>query len=153
MKITATIAAVGAVLALSACGLDTQTGSEPSTPQPAASSTEPAAPAPPPTPAAPPPPVETVGQENAVKSATSYLELTGFSAQGLSQQLAYEGFAQADIDYAIVKINPDWNAEAAQSAQSYMELSGFSAQSLAEQLTYEGYTPEQVAAGLAAVGY
>jgi|PlaIllAssembly_1097288.scaffolds.fasta_scaffold212128_4 hypothetical protein len=146
-----TLIAAGVLLGtLTACG-GGSTASEPADDTiatPTAQATQ--APAPPPTPE---PPAETVGQKNAVQKAESYLSFSGFSAKGLAEQLAYEGFAQPDIDYAIAKVAPDWNAQAALKAKSYMEMGGFSAQSLSEQLAYEGFTPEQIAAGLAAVGY
>jgi hypothetical protein len=100
-----------------------------------------------------PKPVLTVGQENAIKKAKSYLDLSGFSRTGLISQLEYEGFAPEDSAFAADNSGADWNAEAAEKANSYMEMTAFSRDGLAGQLEYEGFTPEQIAAGLAAVGY
>jgi hypothetical protein len=98
-------------------------------------------------------PKPTLGQENALAKAESYLSFTAFSAKGLAEQLAFEGFAQADIDYAMANIKVDWNAQAAAKAESYLSFTSMSAQGLREQLEFEGFTPEQVAFGVAAVGY
>lgn len=109
------------------------------------------------------PPTLTLGQKNAIKSAQSYLSLTGFSRAGLAEQLTSEygsGFDPADAEFALAYLEQnglvDWNAEAAESAKSYLELTSFSREGLYEQLTSEygsQFTPEQANAGLAAVGY
>ncbi|MGR0219512.1 Ltp family lipoprotein [Agromyces sp. ZXT2-6] len=95
----------------------------------------------------------TVAQENAVRSAESYLASMGFSRTGLIGQLEYEGFSTEDATFAVDNVTVDWNAEAAETAQSYMDSMAFSRQGLYDQLAYEGFTPEQIEAGLAAVGY
>lgn len=105
----------------------------------------------------------TLGQENAIKSAKSYLSYSAFSRAGLYQQLTSEygeGFSAEDAEFAIATLEQtglvDWNAEAAESAKSYLNYSSFSRDGLYEQLTSEygeGFTPEQANAGLAAVGY
>lgn len=100
-----------------------------------------------------PKPVLTVGQENAIKKAKSYLDFSGFSRSGLISQLEYEGFSSDDAAFAADNAGADWNAEAVEKAKSYMEMTAFSRDGLAGQLEYEGFTPEQIAAGLAAVGY
>lgn len=100
-----------------------------------------------------PKPVLTVGQENAIKKAKSYLDFSGFSRSGLISQLEYEGFSPEDAAFAADNAGADWNAEASEKAKSYMEMTAFSREGLSDQLEYEGFTPEQIAAGLAAVGY
>jgi hypothetical protein len=78
------------------------------------------------------------GRKNAIRSAKSYLDLSGFSRAGLIQQLtskAGDGFSRADATYAVDHIGADWNAEAVESAKSYLDLSGFSRSGLIEQLT------------------
>lgn len=81
----------------------------------------------------------TVAQENAIKSAQSYLSMgTGFSRAGLIDQLsskAGEGFKKADAVFAVDHIKVDWNQQALQSAKTYMQMGGFSRASLIEQLT------------------
>ncbi|WP_375236616.1 Ltp family lipoprotein [Microbacterium schleiferi] len=105
----------------------------------------------------------TLGQQNAIRSAQSYLDFTAFSRAGLFEQLTSEygeGFEAADAEFAIAHLEQnglvDWNAEAAESAQSYLDFTSFSRQGLYEQLTSEygeQFTPEQAEYALTAVGY
>lgn len=101
----------------------------------------------------------TVAQENALEQATSYLESSSFSRQGLIDQMSSEYGSDYPVDvatWAVDFLNPDWNAEAVEQAKSYLESSSFSRDGLYEQLTSEygsQFTPEQANAGLAAVGY
>ena len=94
-------------------------------------------------------PEMTSGQENAVESAQSYVDMTGFSKKGLIQQLsssAGEGFSKADAVFAANHVDVNWNDEAVESAQSYLDMSGFSKDALIEQLSSsagEGFTPAQ----------
>lgn len=90
---------------------------------------------------------ESASQRNAVKSAESYLEYSGFSRQGLIEQLEYEEFSTADATYAVDHVTVDWNAEAVESATSYLEYSAFSKPGLVGQLEYEGFTPAQAQYG------
>jgi hypothetical protein len=85
----------------------------------------------------------------ALESAESYLALSGFSKQGLYEQLSSsygEGFTQAEAQYAVDHVDADWNKEAVQSARSYLEFSPMSRAQLIEQLSSsagEGFTYEQ----------
>jgi hypothetical protein len=94
-------------------------------------------------------PEMTSGQENAVESAESYLEYSGFSREGLIQQLssdAGEGFAKADATFAVNHVDVNWNEEAVESAQDYLDYSSFSSDGLIEQLSSsagEGFTLAQ----------
>lgn len=89
--------------------------------------------------------------QQAVDSATGYLSSgQGFSEQGLLQQLASssgEGFTQAQAEYAISHLHPDWDAQAVDSAKGYLSSGqGFSRSSLIQQLTSsygEGFTEAQ----------
>lgn len=108
-------------------------------------------------------PTLTLGQQNAIDSAQSYLDFSGFSRAGLFGQLTSEygeGFEPADAEFALVYLEQnglvDWNAEAVESARSYLDFSSFSRQGLYEQLTSEygeQFTPDQANHALAAVGY
>lgn len=110
-----------------------------------------------------PKPVLTLGQENAIGSAQSYLSFSAFSRAGLYQQLTSEygeGYEAADAEFAIAYLEEnglvDWNAEAVESAESYLEFSQFSRAGLYQQLTSEygeGFTHEQAEYALAQVGY
>jgi Host cell surface-exposed lipoprotein len=85
----------------------------------------------------------------ALQSAESYLAMSGFSKQGLYEQLsssAGEGFTQGQAQYAVDHVDADWNREAVQSARSYLELMPMSRAELIEQLSSsagEGFTYEQ----------
>ncbi|MCR2784144.1 MULTISPECIES: Ltp family lipoprotein [unclassified Microbacterium] len=100
-----------------------------------------------------PKPVYTLAQQNAIRKAQSYLELTGFSRAGLIGQLEYEGFSTEEATFGADNAGADWNAEAAEKAASYLELSSFSRQSLYDQLAYEEFTDAEIQFALAAVGY
>lgn len=95
---------------------------------------------------------ESSGQENARRSAESYLQLSAFSRAGLIKQLKYEGYSVADATYVVDAISPDWNEQAAKSAESYLDLSGFSRSGLIKQLEYEGYTHTQAVYGASQAG-
>ncbi len=65
----------------------------------------------------------------ALESAESYLAMSGFSKQGLYEQLsssAGEGFTQAEAQYAVDHVDVDWNKEAVESARSYLDMSPMS---------------------------
>jgi hypothetical protein len=116
--------------------------------EPAKEEAEPVAEAP----AEPAKPEMTVSQQGAVQSAESYLSMGGFSKKSLAEQLNYEGFPKADIDFAIANVSVDWKEQCKQSAENYMEMGGFSKQSLTEQLQYEGFLPDEVSYGVQSVG-
>ena len=98
-------------------------------------------PAPKPEPA--PEPTISSGQENALASAEQYLSYSGFSHDGLIEQLKFEDFSDADAAYAADHVDADWNAEAVESAKQYLDYSSFSQQGLIDQLVFEKYTPAQ----------
>jgi hypothetical protein len=89
--------------------------------------------------------------QQAVDSARNYLsEEQGFSQQGLLQQLtsaAGEGFTEAQAEYAINSLHPDWDGQAVDAAKSYLgDGEGFSRSSLLQQLTSSygaGFTEAQ----------
>jgi hypothetical protein len=85
----------------------------------------------------------------ALESAQSYIAMSGFSKQGLYEQLsssAGEGFTQAEAQYAVDHVDADWNKEAVESARSYLQMMPMSRAELIEQLSSsagEGFTYEQ----------
>jgi hypothetical protein len=89
--------------------------------------------------------------KQAVDAATGYLsEGQGFSEQGLLQQLtadAGDGFTEAQAEYAINYLHPDWDAQAVDAAKGYLgDGEGFSRSSLLQQLTSsygDGFTEAQ----------
>lgn len=93
-------------------------------------------------------PALSLEQENALKSAKSYLRYTGFSRSGLIEQLLYEGYSQDTSEWAVDTLDADWAEEAVESAKSYIKYSGFSYVGLVDQLIYEGFTDEQASYGV-----
>ncbi|MBH9537916.1 Ltp family lipoprotein [Novosphingopyxis sp. YJ-S2-01] len=97
-------------------------------------------------------------QRNAVRSANSYLALTGFSRAGLINQLssdAGEGYDEADATVAVDSLNVDWNEQAVRSAKQYLDLTGFSCSGLIEQLSSsagEKYTNSEARYGAEQAG-
>jgi hypothetical protein len=106
--------------------------------------------------------VGSVSQQNAYKSAVSYLSHSAFSRAGIIGQLTSEygeGYPPEDAEFAVARLEAeggvDWNAEAAESAQSYLSHSAFSRQGLLDQLSSEygeQFTPEQAEYGVSTTG-
>ncbi len=100
----------------------------------------------------------TLSQRNAVRSANSYLRISGFSRQGLIDQLSSDAgdqFSVADATRAVDSLDVDWRAQAARSAASYLKLSGFSCRGLIEQLSSRAgdkYTVEEATYGAIQAG-
>ena len=77
-------------------------------------------------------------QNNAARSAEQYLSMSGFSRDGLIQQLssdAGDGYSVSDATAAVDSLDVDWNENAAKSAKQYLDMSGFSCSGLIEQLS------------------
>lgn len=98
-------------------------------------------------------------KQQAVDAAQGYLEMgQGFSYESLLQQLtssAGNGFSQADAEYAINSLHPDWDQQAVDAAKGYMQMGGFSRASLIQQLTStagNGFTEAQAEYAANAVG-
>ena len=126
-------------------------------PKPAVTVTHTAAPAPAPTTAAPP--AISNSEQQAIDAAQGYLSMgSGFSQESLLQQLTSSygsGFSQADAQFAINYLNPNWDAQAVDAAKGYMQMGGFSAASLTQQLTSDagnGFTEAQAEYAVAQVG-
>jgi Host cell surface-exposed lipoprotein len=77
--------------------------------------------------------------QQAVDSAQGYLsDGQGFSYESLLQQLTStsgSGFTEAQAEYAINHLNPNWDQQAVEAAKGYMQMGGFSQDSLIQQLT------------------
>lgn len=97
-------------------------------------------------------------QNNAVRSAEQYISMSGFSRDGLIQQLsssAGDGYELADATVAVDNLSVDWNEQAARSAKQYLEMSGFSCSGLIEQLSSDAgdkYTVDQANYGAKQAG-
>lgn len=94
-----------------------------------------------------------LAEKNALSTAQDYLSVMGFSRQGLKEQLLYEGYSDAEAEFALNHIVVDWNEQAAKVAKSYLDTMSFSRQGLLDQLLYEGFSQEQAEYGLSMVGY
>lgn len=97
----------------------------------------------------------TVSQQNAVEAAQSYLSMSGFSRDGLVEQLsskAGDGYPKHDAEVAVDSLDVNWNKQAARTAQSYLEMSSFSRSALIDQLVFEGYTHAQAVYGVNQTG-
>lgn len=97
-------------------------------------------------------------QRNAVRSANQYLSMTGFSRDGLIEQLSSpygDGYEVTDATVAVDSLEVDWNENAARSARQYLEMTGFSCNGLIEQLSSSAgdkYTVEQATYGARQAG-
>lgn len=95
---------------------------------------------------------------NAIRSAKQYLSISGFSRDGLIQQLtsdAGDGYEIGDATYAVDSLNVDWDNQAVRSAKQYLSFSGFSCDGLIEQLSSEAgdkYTLGQATYGAQQAG-
>ena len=79
-------------------------------------------------------------QKNAVRSAEQYISMSGFSRDGLIDQLSSEfgnGYDVSDATVAVDSLNIDWNEQAVRTAKQYLDMSGFSCDGLIEQLSSE----------------
>jgi hypothetical protein len=95
----------------------------------------------------------TLGEKNAAKSASNYLDIMPFSYSGLVKQLEFEGYTQEEAVYGVDKCDADWNEQAAKSASNYLDIMPFSRTELISQLEFEGFTRQQAEYGVQAVGY
>jgi hypothetical protein len=130
-NITTALVAATAVVALSACNVETSSNAADKNHHDGASTTGTKT-------KAPATPNYTVAQQNAIESAKSYLSMSGFSRAGLISQLTSkygEAFKVVDGVFAVNHIKVDWNKEAVQSAKSYLSMSSFSRTGLIQQLS------------------
>jgi len=97
-------------------------------------------------------------QNNAVRAANQYINMTGFSRDGLINQLssdAGDGFEISDATVAVDSLNIDWNQQAVKSAKQYLNMMGFSCKGLIEQLSSSAgdqYTVDQATHGAKQAG-
>jgi hypothetical protein len=100
----------------------------------------------------------TAPQKNAVRSAKQYIIMSGFSRDGLIQQLSSDygdGYKVADASVAVDSLNIDWNKQAVRSAKQYLNMQGFSCKGLIEQLSSSAgdkYTISQATYGAQQAG-
>ncbi|MDY4434186.1 MAG: Ltp family lipoprotein [Candidatus Flemingibacterium sp.] len=87
--------------------------------------------------------VATMGELNALKKATEYLNVMHFSKKGLKEQLLFGKFTESEAEYAVTKLDIDWKLQAVGKAQDYLNSMSFSKQELKEQLEFEGFTSDE----------
>lgn len=112
-----------------------------------------------PAPVAPDPADSLTGpQRNARRNAESYLAMSGFSREGLIEQLsssAGNSYSVEDATAAVDSLTVDYNEQAARSAKSYLDMTGFSCKGLIEQLSSDAgnkYSRAQAEYGAKAAG-
>ena len=97
-------------------------------------------------------------QKNAVRSAKQYLNMMGFSRDGLIQQLSSDfgsGYKISDATVAVDSLNVDWDMQAVRSAKQHLNMQGFSCKGLVQQLSSSAggkYTVSQAAYGARQAG-
>lgn len=89
----------------------------------------------------------TMGMNNALRSAQSYLRFSNFSYQGLYDQLQFEGYTDEECRFAVDYVEADWYEQAVGSAKSYLSFTHFSWSGLVDQLEFEGFTYDQAVYG------
>lgn len=95
----------------------------------------------------------TLGMKNALEQAERYLDLTGFSYQGIIEQLEYEKYTHEEAVYAADNCGADWKEEAVKKAKEYLNLTSFPRQGLIEQLKYDKFTDEEAEYAVDKIGY
>lgn len=92
-------------------------------------------------------------QQNAVRSASNYLSISGFSRDGLINQLSSsygDGYSVVDARAAVDSLSVNWNEQAVRSAKNYLSMMGFSCSGLINQLSSDAgdkYTAGQATYG------
>ena len=100
----------------------------------------------------------TLAMENALGSAEGYLDFTGFSRQGLIDQLTSEygdGYKVADATWAVDQLDANWKEQAVRSAKGYLDFTSFSRQGLIDQLSSaygDKYTLEEATYAVDKIG-
>lgn len=106
-------------------------------------------------PTAKPAPAE---QQNAVRSARSYLAAGAFSRKGLIRQLSSDtgdGYSVEAATHAVDSLDIDFNEQAVKSARNYLEFSAFSRKGLIKQLSSDvgdGFTQSEAVYGVSEAG-
>ena len=97
-------------------------------------------------------------QQNAIRSARSYLGTSAFSRKGLIEQLssdAGDGYSEEAATHAVDSLDIDFNEQAIKSAKNYLKFSAFSRKGLIEQLSSDsggGFTHSEATYGVSEAG-
>lgn len=95
----------------------------------------------------------TLGMQNALEKAHSYLKYSAFSYIGLIEQLEYSKYTHDEAVYAADNCGADWYEQAVLKGESYLKYSSFSRDGLIEQLEYSGFTHDQAVYAVNELGY
>ncbi|MGI5977021.1 MAG: Ltp family lipoprotein [Candidatus Limivicinus sp.] len=90
----------------------------------------------------------TENSEKALERALAYLDVLGFSHEGLIHQLELEDFTSDEAAYAADNCGADWNEQAVRRAEFYLGVLAMSGKELRDQLEFEGFTREQALYGV-----
>lgn len=82
----------------------------------------------------------TVGEQNALESATRYINALAISKQKVIEQLELEGYNVIEIEYALNNCGVNWNNQALKAANNALEISGISKLGIIRLLTTVGFT-------------
>lgn len=95
----------------------------------------------------------TLGENNALAKAKSYLEMMAFSKKELVNQLKFDGFTTKEAKYAVNNCKANWKKQATKKAKSYLETMPFSKKELIDQLKFDGFTTKQAKYGAKKAGF
>jgi len=93
-----------------------------------------------------------MGDQEAVAQAKSYLSVEAFSFGGLVAQLKYGSFTTAQATYGATHSGGNWSKEALLSAKQYLSTEAFSRTGLIKQLEFSKFTAGQANYGVARCG-
>ena len=92
-------------------------------------------------------PSASIGEQNALEKAKSYLSHSAFSYSGLIEQLEYSGYTNEEATFAADNCGADWYEQSLKKAKSYISHSSFSYDGLVDQLEYSGFTHDEAVYG------
>ncbi len=84
-----------------------------------------------------------VGEQNALGKALSYLSFNAYSEKELYNQLLFEQFTESEAKYAVENCGADWHEQASKKAASYLSTSAYSETGLFNQLIFSHFTEDQ----------
>ncbi len=73
-------------------------------------------------------------EKDAVRQARAYLDISGFSREGLIEMLLLEGYTEDDAVFGADNTGADWYEEATRKAESYLDISSYSFDGMVSQL-------------------
>ncbi len=86
-------------------------------------------------------------KEEATKTVQPYLDITGYSAEGLAAELQEKGMDQATAKATVEAADLDYNLQAVRRATGIMKSLAYSYNGIISKLEAEKFTPEQAKYG------